>query len=108
MSICPLVDADYVGALLGVSRARVYQLVRENRIPFIRISERRVKFDTRQLDEFVRQGGALKQEPGTLRGGCGPGRQPLRRNEAQQRRWELLPHVLRRIQRCKAAKVKTA
>ncbi len=65
MSICPLVDADYVGALLGVSRARVYQLVRENRIPFIRISERRVKFDTRRLDEFVRQGGALKQEPGT-------------------------------------------
>lgn len=58
----PLVDADFPAQLLGVTRGRVYQLCRQSRLPFIRISERRIKFDPRQLEDFVRRGGQREPE----------------------------------------------
>ncbi len=46
------ISVEEAGAILGVGRARAYQLVREGLLPTLRISERRLLVPLRALDEL--------------------------------------------------------
>lgn len=53
----PLRDVHYVCNLLGgVSRHRIYDLVRRDLLPHVRVG-RRIYFDRTQLEAFIADGG---------------------------------------------------
>jgi excisionase family DNA binding protein len=56
--------ADYVSELLDIPKARVYELVRENILPAVRIGERQIRFDEDVLRQWIANGGciALREE----------------------------------------------
>jgi excisionase family DNA binding protein len=49
--------ADYVSELLNIPKARVYELVRENVLPVVRIGERQIRFDEEALRQWIANGG---------------------------------------------------
>ena len=49
--------ATWAARVFGVSRDRIYQLVREHRLPHVRVGKR-VYFDAKAIDEFVSSGGS--------------------------------------------------
>lgn len=49
--------ADYVSELLDIPKARVYELVRENVLPAVRIGARQIRFDEDMLREWIERGG---------------------------------------------------
>jgi len=49
--------ADYVSELLDIPKARVYELVRENILPAVRIGARQIRFDEDTLREWIERGG---------------------------------------------------
>jgi excisionase family DNA binding protein len=53
-----LLDAREAASYLSISRSKLYEWTRDERIPSIKIDHRRL-FDLNDLDEFVEQ---LKQE----------------------------------------------
>lgn len=52
----PLVDVDAVAARLGVKRFTVYDLVREGKLPCVRIG-RAIRFDEDVIEEWISKGG---------------------------------------------------
>lgn len=51
-----LLKADEVGAILGVSRARVHELIRQGILPSVRLG-RQVRVDQAELRRWTRSGG---------------------------------------------------
>lgn len=54
--------ADEVAELLRVDKQRVYELVRTNQIPFIRLGERQYRFSAQAIENFLSDGGTQKDE----------------------------------------------
>lgn len=52
--------ADDVAEILRIDRQRVYELVRTNSIPFIRLGERQYRFSAKAIQEFLDSGGTQK------------------------------------------------
>lgn len=52
--------ADEVAELLRIDRQRVYELVRTNQIPVIRLGERQYRFSAQAIEEFLHGGGTQK------------------------------------------------
>ena len=58
--------ADEVAEMLRVDRQRVYELVRRNAIPVIRVGERQYRFDAEAIRQWIERGGSVAN---TERGG---------------------------------------
>jgi excisionase family DNA binding protein len=54
--------ADEVAEMLRVDRQRVYELVRRNAIPVIRIGERQYRFDAEAIRQWIERGGTVSTE----------------------------------------------
>ena len=52
--------ADEVAKLLRVDKQRVYELVRTNQIPVIRLGERQYRFSRTAIEDFLNGGGRRK------------------------------------------------
>jgi len=52
--------ADEVAELLRVDKQRVYELVRTNQIPVIRLGERKYRFDANAINKWIENGGNVK------------------------------------------------
>ncbi len=59
--IRPLRDADWAAAVLGLSKPRIYDLVRQRILPHVRLG-RQVRFDERAIAKFVESGGSSLPE----------------------------------------------
>ena len=53
--------ADEVAELLRVDKQRIYELVRTNQIPVIRLGERQYRFSAHAIEQFLRNGGTRKE-----------------------------------------------
>jgi len=53
--------ADEVAKLLRVDTQRIYELVRTNRIPVIRLGERQYRFSAQAIEQFLHGGGTQKE-----------------------------------------------
>lgn len=58
--------ADEVAEFLRIDKQRVYELVRTNSIPFIRLGERQYRFSFEAVNRWLDDGGSQK-------GGCEDG-----------------------------------
>lgn len=56
-----LKTAKWVSELLGVKTARVYELTREKKIPFIQIGERQYRYSETALMNWIEGGGNREQ-----------------------------------------------
>ena len=56
-----LIKADKVAEILDVSTQRVYELTRENRIPFIKIGDRQYRYSETALQAWLEDGGSNGQ-----------------------------------------------
>lgn len=54
--------ADEVAELLRVDKQRVYELVRTNRIPVIRIGDRQYRFAADAINRWLNGGGSTKDD----------------------------------------------
>jgi excisionase family DNA binding protein len=54
--------ADEVAEMLRVDRQRVYELVRRNAIPVIRLGERQYRFDSEAIRQWIERGGENLRE----------------------------------------------
>jgi excisionase family DNA binding protein len=52
--------AEEVAELLRVDKQRVYELVRTNQIPVIRLGERQYRFSAQAIEQFLQNGGTRK------------------------------------------------
>ena len=52
-----VVDVETCAQMLGISRATAYSLVRQGRLPAIRISDRRIIIPRRAIDELLASAG---------------------------------------------------
>lgn len=50
--------ADEVARILRVDRQRVYELVRRDAIPVIRLGERQYRFDAEAIEQWIERGGS--------------------------------------------------
>lgn len=57
-----LMIADEVAELLRIDKQRVYELVRANQIPFIRLGDRQYRFSAQAIENFLTGGGTPKNE----------------------------------------------
>ena len=64
-----LMTADDVAELLQVRRHYVYRLVRERRIPHLRLGERHIRFDRPALEALDRRAGGPMSALGRTQGG---------------------------------------
>jgi excisionase family DNA binding protein len=55
--------ADEVAEMLRVDRQRVYELVRTNAIPVIRVGERQYRFAAEAIKEWMDRGGTFSMNP---------------------------------------------
>lgn len=53
--------ADEVAELLRVDRQRIYELVRTNQIPFIKLGERQYRFSRPVIENWLTNGGTNEQ-----------------------------------------------
>ncbi|MEZ5428329.1 MAG: helix-turn-helix domain-containing protein [Pyrinomonadaceae bacterium] len=53
-----LLTAEQVAEWLNIKKTRVWELVRENQIPFIRLGIRQYRFNRDQILEFIEKGGS--------------------------------------------------
>lgn len=53
--------AEEVAELLRVDKQRIYDLVRSNRIPVIRLGERQYRFSAQAIEQFLHGGGTQKE-----------------------------------------------
>ncbi len=53
--------AEEVAELLRIDKQRVYELVRTNQIPVIRLGERQYRFSAQAIEQFLHGGGTLKE-----------------------------------------------
>lgn len=56
--------ADEVAEILRVDRQRIYELVRTNKIPVIRLGERQYRFSAQAIEQFLHGGGTQKEDDG--------------------------------------------
>ena len=56
---------EFVSELLNVPKARVYELVRQNILPVVRIGARQIRFDEETLNNWIKSGGAINAEDAT-------------------------------------------
>lgn len=54
--------AEEVAEILRVDKQRIYELVRTNQIPFIRLGERQYRFSAKAIENFLCDGGTRKDE----------------------------------------------
>lgn len=54
--------AEEVADLLRIDKQRVYELVRQSQIPFIRLGERQYRFSKQAIEKFLLDGGTKKEE----------------------------------------------
>ncbi len=52
--------AKEVAELLRVDKQRVYELVRTNKIPTIRVGERQYRFDEKSIQNWIERGGNME------------------------------------------------
>jgi excisionase family DNA binding protein len=57
-----LLVASEVAEILRVDKQRIYELVRTNQIPVIRLSERQYRFSAQAIEEFLHNGGTRKED----------------------------------------------
>lgn len=57
-----LKTAKWVSELLGVKTARIYELTREKKIPFIQIGERQYRYSETALMNWIESGGNRQSE----------------------------------------------
>ena len=73
--IRPLRDANWAAAILGLGKARVYELVRQGILPHVRLG-RQVRFEERAIRSFIESGGCGLPEDETAarpkRSRCSP------------------------------------
>lgn len=53
--------AEEVAELLRVDKQRIYELVRTNQIPVIRLGERQYRFSAQAIEEFLYGGGKIQE-----------------------------------------------
>ncbi len=53
--------ANEVAEILRVDRQRIYELVRTNQIPVIRLGERQYRFSAQEIEQFLHDGGTRKE-----------------------------------------------
>lgn len=53
---------EFVSELLNVPKARVYELVRQNILPAVRVGARQIRFDEETLNNWIKSGGATNSE----------------------------------------------
>lgn len=58
----PILVADEVAELLRVDTQRIYELVRTNCIPVIRLGERQYRFSALAIEQFLHGGGTPKED----------------------------------------------
>lgn len=56
----PILVADEVAELLRVDKQRIYELVRTNQLPVIRLGERQYRFSAQAIEQFLHGGGTQK------------------------------------------------
>ncbi len=56
--------ADEVAEMLRVDRQRVYELVRRDAIPVIRLGERQYRFDAVAIRQWIERGGSSMESEG--------------------------------------------
>ena len=56
--------ADEVAEMLRVDRQRVYELVRRDAIPVIRLGERQYRFDATAIRQWIERGGSATESEG--------------------------------------------
>lgn len=56
--------ADEVAEMLRVDRQRIYELVRRNAIPVIRLGERQYRFDAEAIKQWMERGGSAASNGG--------------------------------------------
>lgn len=54
--------AEEVAELLRVDKQRIYELIRSDRIPFIRVGERQYRFSVHAIDQWIKDGGSRKEK----------------------------------------------
>ncbi len=54
--------ADEVAKILRVDRQRIYELVRTNQLPVIRLGERQYRFSALAIEQFLHSGGTQKED----------------------------------------------
>ena len=52
-----LLRAEHVAQRLGVKKQRVYALVRQGSIPFVRLGEKQIRFSSPVLERWIARGG---------------------------------------------------
>lgn len=57
-----LKTAKWVSELLGVKLARVYELTREEKLPFVQIGERQYRYSESALMRWIENGGNRESE----------------------------------------------
>lgn len=55
-----LITATEAAKLLAVKPPRLYQLVRENVVPYVRLGERQIRFNEDALKEWIKHGGIVQ------------------------------------------------
>ena len=56
-----LINATEAAKTLGIKPPRLYQLVRENVVPYVRLGERQLRFNADALKAFIDRGGLAAQ-----------------------------------------------
>lgn len=56
--------ADEVAEMLRVDRQRIYELVRRDAIPVIRLGERQYRFDATAIRQWIERGGSSAESEG--------------------------------------------
>jgi excisionase family DNA binding protein len=54
--------ADEVAQMLRVDKQRVYELVRTNQLPVIRLGERQYRFSAAEIQRWLSKGGSKKSD----------------------------------------------
>ncbi len=54
--------ADEVAEILRVDRQRIYELVRTNQLPVIRLGERQYRFSSQAIENFLHGGGTQRED----------------------------------------------
>jgi excisionase family DNA binding protein len=52
-----LIKANEAARILAVKTPRLYQLVRENVVPYVRLGERQIRFNEDALKDWINRGG---------------------------------------------------
>ena len=59
-----LLKAEKVAEILDVTKARVYELTRERKIPFIQVGERQYRYSEMAILNWIEKGGSNEQIEG--------------------------------------------